>query len=177
MTPFGFPAQGKWSEEEERRLAEVVYEMAGASPGSAVTVGVSWAMVASKVRTRSEKQCRSKWLNYLNWKHSGGTEWMKEDDLRLVQRFVSTNVLPERGPCTFGSDGCGFQDLRAGGGGRERNPVGGPGGWVEQRPISSVASVQMVEHQETSVQSQGHPLQRYTQTFTNALFMLKFPSS
>lgn len=66
--------------------------MAGASPGSAVTVGVSWAMVANKVRTRSEKQCRSKWLNYLNWKHSGGTEWMKEDDLRLVQRSVSTET-------------------------------------------------------------------------------------
>lgn len=88
-----FRGQGKWSEEEEKRLAEVVYEMAGASPGSAVTVGVSWAMVANKVRTRSEKQCRSKWLNYLNWKHSGGTEWMKEDDLRLVQRSVSTETL------------------------------------------------------------------------------------
>ncbi|XP_011611498.2 cyclin-D-binding Myb-like transcription factor 1 [Takifugu rubripes] len=86
---------GKWSEEEEKRLAEVVYEMAGASPGSAVTVGVSWAMVANKVRTRSEKQCRSKWLNYLNWKHSGGTEWMKEDDLRLVQRISDLEVEEE----------------------------------------------------------------------------------
>lgn len=77
---------GKWSEEEERRLAEVVYEMAGVTPGSAVTAGVSWAMVADQVRTRSEKQCRSKWLNYLNWKHSGGTEWTKEDDLNLIRR-------------------------------------------------------------------------------------------
>uniref|UniRef100_A0A667ZJ78 Cyclin-D-binding Myb-like transcription factor 1 n=1 Tax=Myripristis murdjan TaxID=586833 RepID=A0A667ZJ78_9TELE len=76
---------GKWSEEEERRLAEVVYEMAGVSPGVAVTGGVSWASVADQVRTRSEKQCRSKWLNYLNWKHSGGTEWTKEDDLNLIQ--------------------------------------------------------------------------------------------
>lgn len=78
---------GKWSEEEERRLAEVVYEMAGVSPGSAVTGGVSWASVADQVRTRSEKQCRSKWLNYLNWKHSGGTEWTKEDDLNLIRRY------------------------------------------------------------------------------------------
>ncbi|TNN51395.1 Cyclin-D-binding Myb-like transcription factor 1 [Liparis tanakae] len=45
---------GKWSEEEERRLAEVVYEMAGASPGSAVTGGVSWATVA-------DQWLRSKW--------------------------------------------------------------------------------------------------------------------
>ncbi|KAL6116594.1 dmtf1 [Pungitius sinensis] len=86
---------GKWSEEEERRLAEVVYEMAGASPGAAVTGGVSWATVAEQVRTRSEKQCRSKWLNYLNWKHSGGTEWMKEDDLSLVRRISELEVEDE----------------------------------------------------------------------------------
>ncbi|KAM4615468.1 cyclin-D-binding Myb-like transcription factor 1 isoform 1-T1 [Polymixia lowei] len=86
---------GKWSEEEERRLAEVVYEMAGVSPGVAVTGGVSWASVADQVRTRSEKQCRSKWLNYLNWKHSGGTEWTKEDDLNLVRRISELEVEDE----------------------------------------------------------------------------------
>nr|XP_019966748.1 PREDICTED: cyclin-D-binding Myb-like transcription factor 1 [Paralichthys olivaceus] len=86
---------GKWSEEEERRLAEVVYEMAGMTPGSAVTGGVSWASVADQVRTRSEKQCRSKWLNYLNWKHSGGTEWTKEDDLNLVRRILEVEVEDE----------------------------------------------------------------------------------
>ncbi|XP_072234012.1 cyclin-D-binding Myb-like transcription factor 1 [Leuresthes tenuis] len=86
---------GKWSEEEERRLAEVVYEMAGVSPGSAVTGGVSWATVADRVRTRSEKQCRSKWLNYLNWKHSGGAEWTKEDDLNLLRRISVLRVEDE----------------------------------------------------------------------------------
>ncbi|XP_033845611.1 cyclin-D-binding Myb-like transcription factor 1 [Periophthalmus magnuspinnatus] len=86
---------GKWTEEEERRLAEVVYEMAGVTPGSAVTGGVSWAVVAEKVRTRSEKQCRSKWLNYLNWKHSGGTEWTKEDDQNLIQRISELEVEEE----------------------------------------------------------------------------------
>ncbi|KAK0145830.1 Cyclin-D-binding Myb-like transcription factor 1 [Merluccius polli] len=86
---------GKWSEEEERRLAEVVYEMAGVSPGVAVTGGVSWASVAERVRSRSEKQCRSKWLNYLNWKHSGGTEWTKEDDLGLVRRIMEMQVEEE----------------------------------------------------------------------------------
>lgn len=84
---------------------------------------------------------------------------MKEDDLRLVQRSVTTETLFPR---AFGSEDCGFQDLGAGGGGRERNPVGGPGGRVEQRPLASVASIKMVEHQETSVQPQGHPLQRYS---------------
>uniref|UniRef100_A0A673ALQ7 Cyclin-D-binding Myb-like transcription factor 1 n=1 Tax=Sphaeramia orbicularis TaxID=375764 RepID=A0A673ALQ7_9TELE len=86
---------GKWTEEEERRLAEVVYEMAGVSPGSAVTGGVSWASVADQVRTRSEKQCRSKWLNYLNWKHCGGTEWTKEDDLNLIHTISELQVEDE----------------------------------------------------------------------------------
>ncbi|XP_041833098.1 cyclin-D-binding Myb-like transcription factor 1 [Melanotaenia boesemani] len=86
---------GKWTEEEERRLAEVVYEMAGATPGSAVTGGVSWATVADRVHTRSEKQCRSKWLNYLNWKHSGGAEWTKEDDLNLLRRISVLKVEDE----------------------------------------------------------------------------------
>uniref|UniRef100_A0A8C6WSJ5 Cyclin-D-binding Myb-like transcription factor 1 n=1 Tax=Neogobius melanostomus TaxID=47308 RepID=A0A8C6WSJ5_9GOBI len=86
---------GKWTEEEERRLAEVVYEMAGVTPGSAVTGGVSWAVVAEKVCSRSEKQCRSKWLNYLNWKHSGGTEWTKEDDQNLIRRISKLEVEDE----------------------------------------------------------------------------------
>ncbi|KAI9545239.1 hypothetical protein NQZ68_038269, partial [Dissostichus eleginoides] len=86
---------GKWTEEEERRLAEVVYEMSGVKPGLAVTGGVSWATVADLVRTRSEKQCRSKWLNYLNWKHSGGTEWMKEDDVNLIRRILELQVEEE----------------------------------------------------------------------------------
>ncbi|XP_023671816.1 cyclin-D-binding Myb-like transcription factor 1 isoform X1 [Paramormyrops kingsleyae] len=86
---------GKWTEEEEQRLAEVVHELTGTEPGHAVTQGVSWASVAELVGTRSEKQCRSKWLNYLNWKQSGGTEWTKEDDMNLIGRIVELQVNDE----------------------------------------------------------------------------------
>ncbi|XP_055793145.1 cyclin-D-binding Myb-like transcription factor 1 isoform X3 [Salvelinus fontinalis] len=86
---------GKWSEEEERRLSDSVYALAGVCPGRAVTAGVSWAAVADLVGTRSEKQCRSKWLNYLNWKQSGGTEWTKDQDLSLVHRIVELDVDDE----------------------------------------------------------------------------------
>lgn len=84
-----FLLSGKWTEEEEKRLAEVVHELTSTEPGDIVTQGVSWAAVAERVGTRSEKQCRSKWLNYLNWKQSGGTEWTKEDEINLILRFVS----------------------------------------------------------------------------------------
>ena len=54
--------------------------------GDSVTKGLSWAMVADRVGTRSEKQCRTKWLNYLNWKQVGGSEWTREDDILLINK-------------------------------------------------------------------------------------------
>nr|XP_020653407.1 cyclin-D-binding Myb-like transcription factor 1 isoform X3 [Pogona vitticeps] len=86
---------GKWTEEEEKRLAEVVHELTSTEPGDIVTQGVSWAAVAERVGTRSEKQCRSKWLNYLNWKQSGGTEWTKEDEINLILRIAELEVSDE----------------------------------------------------------------------------------
>uniref|UniRef100_A0A2I3RJC1 Cyclin-D-binding Myb-like transcription factor 1 n=1 Tax=Pan troglodytes TaxID=9598 RepID=A0A2I3RJC1_PANTR len=86
---------GKWTEEEEKRLTEVVHELTSTEPGDIVTQGVSWAAVAERVGTRSEKQCRSKWLNYLNWKQSGGTEWTKEDEINLILRIAELDVADE----------------------------------------------------------------------------------
>lgn len=54
--------------------------------GENVTGGLSWASVAERVLTRSEKQCRTKWLNFLNWKQKGGTEWTREDDINLISK-------------------------------------------------------------------------------------------
>uniref|UniRef100_A0A8C5PKA3 Cyclin-D-binding Myb-like transcription factor 1 n=1 Tax=Leptobrachium leishanense TaxID=445787 RepID=A0A8C5PKA3_9ANUR len=86
---------GKWTDEEERRLTEVVHELTGTETGDIVTQGVSWALVAERVGSRSEKQCRSKWLNYLNWKQSGGTQWTKEDEMNLILRIAELGVLDE----------------------------------------------------------------------------------
>ncbi|NXJ46179.1 DMTF1 factor, partial [Spizaetus tyrannus] len=86
---------GEWTEKEEKRLAEVVHELTSTEPGDIVTQGVSWAAVAERVGTRSEKQCRSKWLNYLNWKQSGGTEWTKEDEINLILRIAELEVSDE----------------------------------------------------------------------------------
>ncbi|XP_053572479.1 cyclin-D-binding Myb-like transcription factor 1 [Bombina bombina] len=86
---------GKWTDEEERRLTEVVHELTGTEAGDIVTQGVSWASVAERMGTRSEKQCRSKWLNYLNWKQSGGTQWTKEDEINLILRISELGVSDE----------------------------------------------------------------------------------
>ncbi|XP_071083299.1 cyclin-D-binding Myb-like transcription factor 1 [Haliotis cracherodii] len=80
---------GKWLPEEERRLASAVYELAGVKMGESVTHGLSWAAVAERVGTRSEKQCRTKWLNYLNWKQKGGSEWTRQDDINLILKIAS----------------------------------------------------------------------------------------
>ena len=79
-----FLLSGKWLPDEEKRLSKAVYELTSCKPGDNITTGLSWASVAEQVRTRSEKQCRTKWLNYLNWKQKGGSEWTRDDDITLV---------------------------------------------------------------------------------------------
>lgn len=83
---------GKWLPEEEKRLCDAVYELSGTKQGESVTSGLSWSNVAERVVTRSEKQCRTKWLNYMNWKQKGGTEWTREDDMNLIIRISNLGV-------------------------------------------------------------------------------------
>ena len=61
--------------------------------GESVTSGLSCANVAERVSTRSEKQCRTKWLNYLNWKQKGGSDWTREDDMLLIQMYAIPGYL------------------------------------------------------------------------------------
>ncbi|CAN7989020.1 unnamed protein product [Ixodes hexagonus] len=87
--------QGVWLPAEERRLAEAVYDLSGSLPGEIVTSGLSWTQVAERVGSRSEKQCRTKWLNYLNWKEAGGTLWTREDDITLISTVYALGVPEE----------------------------------------------------------------------------------
>eukprot|EP00057_Strongylocentrotus_purpuratus_P022388 XP_011676862.1 PREDICTED: cyclin-D-binding Myb-like transcription factor 1 isoform X2 [Strongylocentrotus purpuratus] len=84
--------RGKWTADEERLLTDAVFSLSGAQPGESVTTGISWSQVADKVATRTEKQCRAKWLNYLNWKQTGGSEWSRTDELTLINRIADTEV-------------------------------------------------------------------------------------
>jgi hypothetical protein len=86
---------GKWTDEEEKRLSCAVHEITGTKPGDYVTCSLPWAKVAEKVGTRTEKQCRSKWLNYLNWKEAGGVEWKKRDEVELIDRVYGLQVDDE----------------------------------------------------------------------------------
>ncbi|XP_013393350.1 cyclin-D-binding Myb-like transcription factor 1 [Lingula anatina] len=86
---------GKWLNDEEKRLAEAVMNLTGGKQGDSVTSGLSWAAVADHVKTRSEKQCRTKWLNYLNWKNKGGTDWTRDDDIQLTLRIIESGVNDE----------------------------------------------------------------------------------
>lgn len=86
---------GKWTAEEEQRLSSAVHELSSANSSDYITAGISWASVAERVGTRSEKQCRSKWLNYLNWKEKGGQEWTKQDEIQLITRIQEMNLQDE----------------------------------------------------------------------------------
>lgn len=84
---------GKWTAEEEQKLSNAVHELSSTRSGDLITTGISWAAVAEQVGTRSEKQCRSKWLNYLNWKEKGGQEWTKQDEINLITSVRSPQWL------------------------------------------------------------------------------------
>ncbi|XP_041492832.1 cyclin-D-binding Myb-like transcription factor 1 [Microtus oregoni] len=86
---------GKWTEEEEQLLRDVVHELTCTEMDEKVTQGVSWAIVAQRVGTRSAKQCRAKWLNYLNWKHTGGTEWTRKDEVTLINKLSELDASDE----------------------------------------------------------------------------------
>ncbi|CAH6780428.1 cyclin-D-binding Myb-like transcription factor 1 [Phodopus roborovskii] len=86
---------GKWTEEEEQILADVVHELTCTEMGEKVTQGVCWTAVAQRVGTRSAKQCRTKWLNYLNWKQTGGIAWTRKDEVTLIHRLAELDVSDE----------------------------------------------------------------------------------
>lgn len=87
--------RGKWSVEEETVLTDAIFTLSGVQPGESVTTGISWSQVAERVGTRTEKQCRAKWLNYMNWKQTGGSEWSRADDLILINRIGDTGAEVE----------------------------------------------------------------------------------
>ena len=46
-----------------------------------------WNIIAQSVKTKSARQCRDRWNNYLN-PNLNNTEWTKEDDDLLLQKFL-----------------------------------------------------------------------------------------
>ncbi|XP_065066633.1 cyclin-D-binding Myb-like transcription factor 1 isoform X2 [Rhopilema esculentum] len=86
---------GKWTLREESFLSRCVREQTNTKEGESVTTGVVWSTIAEKLGTRTEKQCRSKWINYLNWKEVGGKEWTKNDEVELIERISRIDVKDE----------------------------------------------------------------------------------
>lgn len=63
-----------------------MFELTQSLPGDDPAVGIPWIQIAKKVGSRSERQCRKKWLSYCNMIKGNKVEWNSEDDLNLVQR-------------------------------------------------------------------------------------------
>ena len=77
---------GPWTCSEEDHLSEAVYTFSQALPGENAVSGMPWIQIAAQVGTRSERQCRKKWLSYLNIKRVNEAEWSQDDDLLLVNQ-------------------------------------------------------------------------------------------
>lgn len=77
---------GAWTGEEEDNLSQAVYSLTQALPGDNAVAGIPWIQVAQRVGTRSERQCRKKWLSYFTMKRVNRDQWLKEDEQYLVDR-------------------------------------------------------------------------------------------
>ncbi|XP_057374404.1 cyclin-D-binding Myb-like transcription factor 1 isoform X1 [Daphnia carinata] len=79
---------GPWIAEEEDLLFEAVFAFTQCLPGENPVAGIPWIQVAHRVGSRSERQCRKKWLSYCSIKRTGAVEWNDEDELHLINRLT-----------------------------------------------------------------------------------------
>jgi len=79
---------GSWSTEEEQALTEMVHNAMGTAIGTNVDSGVPWKAIATKLKSRTEKQCRQKWNGELNWKQRcppADHKWTTDDNIKLME--------------------------------------------------------------------------------------------
>eukprot|EP00127_Corallochytrium_limacisporum_P000816 Clim_evm102s25 gene=Clim_evmTU102s25 len=62
---------GRWSIEEEIALVKAVHDAAGTKLGEEVGDVVNWQAISAKMGTRTEKQCRQKWVEDMNFAQKG----------------------------------------------------------------------------------------------------------
>jgi hypothetical protein len=71
-------ARGPWSKAEDARLRQLV----------AMHQPKNWTVLASKLGTRSGKQCRERWLNHLNPNIKKGP-WSQDEDATLISLHLT----------------------------------------------------------------------------------------
>lgn len=74
--------------EEEDLLSEAVFALTQSLPGENSVVGIPWIQIAQRVGSRSERQCRKKWLSYCTLKRLGTVEWNSEDEICLLRKYA-----------------------------------------------------------------------------------------
>mmetsp|Transcript_10347 Transcript_10347/g.11884 ORF Transcript_10347/g.11884 Transcript_10347/m.11884 type:complete len:452 (+) Transcript_10347:108-1463(+) len=74
--------KGKWSKEEDDQLRQAVRDQLANSEGNQ---NIRWHEIMKKVPTRSGKQCRERWLNYLSPSVERRKEWTREEETLLLK--------------------------------------------------------------------------------------------
>ena len=66
----------------------MVHNAMGTAIGTNVDSGVPWKAIATKLKSRTEKQCRQKWNGELNWKQRcppADHKWTTDDNIKLME--------------------------------------------------------------------------------------------
>eukprot|EP00511_Aplanochytrium_stocchinoi_P007952 CAMPEP_0204846554 /NCGR_PEP_ID=MMETSP1347-20130617/2075_1 /ASSEMBLY_ACC=CAM_ASM_000690 /TAXON_ID=215587 /ORGANISM="Aplanochytrium stocchinoi, Strain GSBS06" /LENGTH=468 /DNA_ID=CAMNT_0051987165 /DNA_START=63 /DNA_END=1469 /DNA_ORIENTATION=+ len=77
--------KGKWSAQEDNKLLRLVNEQLNGDPSK----NINWSIVTQNYQERSSKQCRERWINYLDPRLKK-SEWTRDEDeilLRLSAQF------------------------------------------------------------------------------------------
>lgn len=82
--------RGRWTQEEQTALVELVHHHTGTAVGTLVDHGVPWDAIGAQHPTRNSRQCRQKWFKEVNCKNQDDNEaWSAKHDNLLVQRLFS----------------------------------------------------------------------------------------
>ncbi|XP_022861681.1 transcription factor MYB119-like [Olea europaea var. sylvestris] len=74
VQPDGYLIKGQWTEEEDRKLIELVMQYGPRN----------WTMIAEKMVLRAGKQCRERWLNHLR-PNIKKDDWSEEEERLLIE--------------------------------------------------------------------------------------------
>lgn len=87
--------RGKWTDDEEKKLIELVYSNTNTKPGTRIIEKIPWKKISQMMVSRNGAQCMQKWFNELEWQQCASEKWTWQDSALLVDAIQKTGIIHE----------------------------------------------------------------------------------